>query len=278
MNTQDVTASEPATPETVQPATASQATDVQPSAEPETHEPVANVNANPLSDEEDRYLKSQNLDLTKFGIDSSNHDAVENFINLHKTMRQQRGNQHAQDAQSTPATPATQAKPSDFISQTQPTAPQSQPVQTNTQYQSAHAPSQFDIINMKNYLDNSYPEIKGQLGTKEFYDGMRAYGFSPVTANGEFDVSAITRYANLLNLQAENARLKSKQNVDPSIIPSADNRLELQFNSPQVANMDMNTAENIFMSCNSTLRAGKALSADEQALFNKAKDYIQKNI
>lgn len=235
------------------------------------------ANAEPLTEEESKYLKSQNLDLAKFGIDSSNHEAVDNFINLHKSMRQTKSQTQQSQA---PATPAdvlgqsqTQTTPSvqQPVAQPQATAPQPAPVQT-----SAHGPSQLDIINMKTYLDANYPEVKDQLGTKEFYDGMRSFGFSPVNSNGEFNVANIMRYADILNTKAENTRLKQQSNrVNPGLIPDTDDRIDVTQSSLQVNNMTMNTAENIVMSGNALIRQGKALSAEDQAVYNRAKEIVQ---
>ena len=233
------------------------------------------ANAEPLTEEESKYLKSQNLDLAKFGIDSSNHEAVDNFINLHKSMRQTKS--QAQQSQA-PATPAdvlgqsqTQTTPSVQQPVAQPQATVPQPAQT-----SVHGPSQLDIINMKTYLDANYPEVKDQLGTKEFYDGMRSFGFSPVNSNGEFNVANIMRYADILNTKAENTRLKQQSNrVNPGLIPDTDDRIDVTQNSLQVNNMTMNTAENIVMSGNALIRQGKALSAEDQAVYNRAKEIVQ---
>lgn len=221
-----------------------------------------------LTEEESKYLKSQNLDLAKFGIDQSNHEAVDNFINMHKSLRQSK--------QATAATPAdVMGTPTVEKSQSQTTttpAP-SQPAQ-----QPIHTPSQMDIINMKNILDNQYPDIKEQVGTKEFYDGMRKYGFSPVSANGEFNVSSILQYADYLNTKAENTRLKSQANqVNPGLVPDTSDKVDVTLNSLHAKgqNMTMNVAENIVMSGNALMRQGKTLNADDQAAYNRAVEILQ---
>lgn len=221
-----------------------------------------------LTEEESKYLKSQNLDLAKFGIDQSNHEAVDNFINMHKSLRQSK--------QATAATPAdVMGTPTVEKSQSQTTttpAP-SQPAQ-----QPIHTPSQMDIINMKNILDNQYPDIKEQVGTKEFYDGMRKYGFSPVSANGEFNVSSILQYADYLNTKAENTRLKSQANqVNPGLVPNTSDKVDVTLNSLHAKgqNMTMNVAENIVMSGNALMRQGKTLNADDQAAYNRAVEILQ---
>lgn len=221
-----------------------------------------------LTEEESKYLKSQNLDLAKFGIDQSNHEAVDNFINMHKSLRQSK--------QATAATPAdVMGTPTVEKSQSQTTttpAP-SQPAQ-----QPIHSPSQMDIINMKNILDNQYPDIKEQVGTKEFYDGMRKYGFSPVSANGEFNVSSILQYADYLNTKAENTRLKSQANqVNPGLVPNTSDKVDVTLNSLHAKgqNMTMNVAENIVMSGNALMRQGKTLNADDQAAYNRAVEILQ---
>lgn len=221
-----------------------------------------------LTEEESKYLKSQNLDLAKFGIDQSNHEAVDNFINMHKSLRQSK--------QATAATPAdVMGTPTVEKSQSQTTttpAP-SQPAQ-----QPIHSPSQMDIINMKNILDNQYPDIKEQVGTKEFYDGMRKYGFSPVSANGEFNVSSILQYADYLNTKAENTRLKSQANqVNPGLVPDTSDKVDVTLNSLHAKgqNMTMNVAENIVMSGNALMRQGKTLNADDQAAYNRAVEILQ---
>lgn len=227
-----------------------------------------------LTEEESKYLKSQNLDLAKFGIDQSNHEAVDNFINMHKSLRQSK-------QASTAATPA------DVMGTTTPTVEKSQsqttttpaPVQQAQQpTQPIHTPSQMDIINMKNILDNQYPDIKEQVGTKEFYEGMRKYGFSPVSANGEFNVSSILQYADYLNTKAENTRLKSQANqVNPGLVPNTSDKVDVTLSSLHAngQSMTMNVAENIFMSGNALMRQGKTLNADDQAAYNRAVEILQ---
>lgn len=222
-----------------------------------------------LTEEESKYLKSQNLDLAKFGIDQSNHEAVDNFINMHKSLRQSK--------QATAATPADVMGTAPTVeksqSQTTTTPAPSQPAQ-----QPIHTPSQMDIINMKNILDNQYPDIKEQVGTKEFYDGMRKYGFSPVSANGEFNVSSILQYADYLNTKAENTRLKSQANqVNPGLVPNTSDKVDVTLNSLHAKgqNMTMNVAENIVMSGNALMRQGKTLNADDQAAYNRAVEILQ---
>lgn len=270
------TAIEPATPvvDTAVPTSApTSSADV---ATPETTNPVVPENdaqgqtrpANTLTDDESKYLKSQNIDLSQFGIDASNHTAVDNFINFHKSMRKPE-----------PQTPT----PSDFAPQ--PNVPQAsttpaqpvQPVQQPTA--NVRTPSQLDIITMKNYLDSAYPETKDKMGTKQFYDDMRSFGLSPVTANGEFNVSAITRYADIVNTKAENERLKANSNrVNPNLIPDATNSMDVTNNTFTAQTpMNLNQAENIVISGNREMRAGKTLSADDQAIYDQAVRIVQSN-
>ena len=221
-----------------------------------------------LTEEESKYLKSQNLDLAKFGIDQSNHEAVDNFINMHKSLRQSK--------QATAATPAdVMGTPTVEKSQSQTTTT---PAPVQQAQQPIHTPSQMDIINMKNILDNQYPDIKEQVGTKEFYEGMRKYGFSPVSANGEFNVSSILQYADYLNTKAENTRLKSQANqVNPGLVPNTSDKVDVTLNSLHAKgqNMTMNVAENIVMSGNALMRQGKTLNADDQAAYNRAVEILQ---
>lgn len=238
----------------------------------ETQQPV-------LTADESKYLQSQNIDLAKYGIDQSNHEAVDNFINLHKSMRQQKGEEKQQQ---------TQATPQDLVGQsqtmTQPTQPQA-PVQQQTApapqpvAPTQHVgPSQLDIINMKSYLDNNYPDIKDRVGTKEFYDGMRNLGFAPVSANGEFNVSSILRYADILNTKAENERLKAQINQpNPNLIPDPSNKIDISLNSLQASGtkLDMNAASNIVIAYNQAQRAGKTLTADDVATYNAAVNLLQ---
>lgn len=264
-------ATEPATPvvDTAVPTSApTSSADV---ATPETTNSVVPENdaqgqtqsADTLTDDESKYLRSQNIDLSQFGIDASNHAAVDNFINFHKSMRK----------------PEPQAPtPSDFAprqnvpqASTTPTQPVQQPTEN------VRTPSQLDIITMKNYLDSTYPEAKDKMGTKQFYDDMRSFGLSPVTANGEFNVSAITRYADIVNTKAENERLKANSNrVNPNLIPDATNSMDVTNNTFTTQSpMNMNQAENIVMAGNREMRAGKTLSADDQAVYNQAVRIVQ---
>lgn len=244
-------------------------------AAPETVQNIAPENndggqteAPTLTEEESKYLKSQNLDLAKFGIDQSNHEAVDNFINMHKSLRQSK--------QATAVTPAdVMGTPTVEKSQSQTTTT---PAPSHPAQQPIHTPSQMDIINMKNILDNQYPDIKEQVGTKEFYDGMRKYGFSPVSANGEFNVSSIFQYADYLNTKAENTRLKSQANqVNPGLVPNTSDKVDVTLNSLHAngQNMTMNVAENIVMSGNALMRQGKTLNADDQAAYNRAVEILQ---
>lgn len=264
-------AGEPATPvvDTAVP-TPTQTSSVD-AATPETTNPVVPENeaqglaqpANTLTDDESKYLKSQNIDLSQFGIDASNHAAVDNFIKFHKSMRKPE----------TP-TPGDFAQTESVTTINTPPATSPAPVQ---QTGNVRTPSQLDIITMKNYLDSTYPEAREQMGTKQFYDDMRSFGLSPVTANGEFNVSAITRYADIVNTKAENARLKANSNkVNPNLIPDADNSLDVTSSTFTAQSpMDMNQAENIVIAGNKELRAGHTLSADDQAVYNKAVHMVQ---
>lgn len=251
----------PAAPETVQ------------TTAPENND-GGQTEAPTLTEEESKYLKSQNLDLAKFGIDQSNHEAVDNFINMHKSLRQSK-------QASTAATPADvmgTSAPTVEKSQSQTTTTPAPVQQAQQPTQPIHTPSQMDIINMKNILDNQYPDIKEQVGTKEFYEGMRKYGFSPVSANGEFNVSSILQYADYLNTKAENTRLKSQANqVNPGLVPNTSDKVDVTLNSLHAngQNMTMNVAENIVMSGNALMRQGKTLNADDQAAYNRAVEILQ---
>lgn len=215
---------------------------------------------NTLTDDESKYLKSQNIDLSQFGIDASNHTAVDNFINFHKSMRK-----------------SEQPVPSDFAQTTPQTNPQTASTPAPQPAVNVHTPSQLDIITMKNYLDSTYPEAKDKMGTKQFYDDMRSFGLSPVTANGEFNVSAITRYADIVNTKAENERLKANSNrVNPNLIPDATNSMDVTNNTFSAQSpMNMNQAENIVMAGNREMRSGKTLSAEDQAVYNQAVHMVQ---
>lgn len=226
-----------------------------------------------LTEEESKYLKSQNLDLAKFGIDQSNHEAVDNFINMHKSLRQSKQ--------------ATAATPADVMGTSTSTVEKSQSQTTTTPapvqqaQQPIHTPSQMDIINMKNILDNQYPDIKEQVGTKEFYEGMRKYGFSPVSANGEFNVSSILQYADYLNTKAENTRLKSQANqVNPGLVPDTSDKVDVTLNSLHANGQTMteNLAAQIVMNGNALMRQGKALSADDQAAYNRAQEILHSKV
>lgn len=230
-----------------------------------------------LTEEESKYLKSQNLDLAKFGIDQSNHEAVDNFINMHKSLRQSKQASTAATPDDVMGTIQTQqAQPtSQSQTQTTPTAPVQQAQRP------IHSPSQMDIINMKNILDNQYPDIKEQVGTKEFYDGMRKYGFSPVTASGDFDVSSILRYADYLNVKAENTRLKSQANqVNPGLVPDTSDKVDVTLNSLHANGQTMteNLAAQIVMNGNALMRQGKTLSADDQAAYNRAQEILHSKV
>lgn len=225
-----------------------------------------------LTEEESKYLKSQNLDLAKFGIDQSNHEAIDNFINMHKSLRQSKQATAATPADVMGTTPTVEKSQSQTTTTPAPSQPAQQPIQP------IHSPSQMDIINMKNILDNQYPDIKEQVGTKEFYDGMRKYGFSPVSANGEFNVSSILQYADYLNTKAENTRLKAQANqVNPGLVPNTSDKVDVTLNSLRTngQNMTMNVAENIVMSGNALMRQGKTLNADDQAAYNRAVEILQ---
>lgn len=229
-------------------------------AQGQTNQPVSqpvDQTANTLTDDESKYLKSQNIDLSQFGIDASNHTAVDNFINFHKSMRK-----------------PEQPVPSDFA---QAPSPQTAPTPAPQPAVNVRTPSQLDIITMKNYLDSTYPEAKDKMGTKQFYDDMRSFGLSPVTANGEFNVSAITRYADIVNTKAENERLKANSNrVNPNLIPDATNSMDVTNNTFSAQSpMNMNQAENIVMAGNREMRSGKTLSAEDQAVYNQAVHMVQ---
>ena len=231
-----------------------------------------------LTADESKYLQSQNLDLAKFGIDQSNHEAVDNFINLHKSMRQarSRNEQVSQQVASTPATPENLLVTNQ--TQTTQTLPTQGQVQNQVQVSPQMGPSQLDIVNMKMILDNTYTNIKDKVGTKEFYDGMQQMGFSPVSANGQFNVSQIMRYADILNTKAENERLKAQLNrPNAALVPDTSDRVDVSLNSLQVngASMTMNQAENILISANQAASRGQTLSADDQALVVQATKVLQ---
>lgn len=231
-----------------------------------------------LTEEESKYLKSQNLDLAKFGIDQSNHEAVDNFINMHKSLRQSKQTTAATPADVMGTVPTVENSQGQATTTPAPIQPVQQPIQPVQPGQPIQSPSQMDIINMKNILDNQYPDIKEQVGTKEFYDGMRKYGFSPVSASGEFNVSSILQYADYLNTKAENTRLKSQANqVNLGLVPSTSDKVDVSLNSLHAngQNMTMNVAENIVLAGNALKRQGKTLSADDQAAYNRAVEILQ---
>lgn len=244
----------------------------------------ANSQAQPvLTTDESKYLQSQNINLADYGIDQSNHQAVDNFINLHKQLRQQKSEERQQAN-------ATQVTPQDVLgaqsqTPTVPTQPQVQPVQQPQPIQPVQQPVQhfnireMDIINMQSYLSSRYPQIKDKVGNKEFYDGMRQFGLNPVNAGGDFNLSAIDTYANYLNTQAENVRLKAEAiKANPALIPDASNRIDVTLNSIQAngGKMSLNDAYNVVMQYNQDRKSGKALGTDDQALYNQAVAIIER--
>lgn len=230
--------------------------------------PENKVSEGKLSEEATTYLKSQNIDLSKIGV-ANDQQSADNFIAWHKSLRKQNASQNANQTKSAASIADVVDKPTQ-----QPTQQaDQQTAQVATPQQAApKMPSQMDIINIKGYLERTYKDTDPNLlGTDTFYKGMREMGFSPLTAGGELNVTAITQYGQIVADKAELAKLKSEKRPT-SVIPDTNNQVESYADVQKADVMDDNAAAAIIAFNNQQRRAGsKALHPQTQ----EAEEYLK---
>lgn len=236
----------------------SNVTPVAPAEQQEVPEPQSQ----PLTPEEQRYLQSQNIDLAKYGIDPTNHEGVDNFINMHKSLRATRSQQVQQERN------ASNVTPEDVMGKAQETTQQPAPTVVTP---SPRGISETDVVAMTFMLQNQYPLIKDKIASSEFYDGMRRMGFNPVREDGTYNSQAAQQYASILSIQVENQQLKEKLNTpNPALIPNTSDKMTSlsSFTTDTLSSVD--SAEKYLILANQLKRRGQTLSPDEQVKYAKA--------
>jgi hypothetical protein len=238
--------------------------------------PENNADEGKLSDEAVTYFKSQNIDVEKIGIDTKDAKAVDAFIAGHKLIRKE--NNPTANIRTTEATtddvlgkPTTPATPAPSEGEQKPT----EQTQAAPAAPAPKGPSQMDIVNMKVFLENTHKDVAPEkLGTKEFYDGMRKMGFSPVTSTGEWNVTAIQTYADIVAKDETITKLKAEVEKKPtSTIPDVNNSiLPVDESAQKVQTMTEAAAANIIIASNAAQRAGKPVHPQ----FQEAKAYMEK--